>query len=206
MRSGSLGNSIGMRWAAGGCRGMRTRASGGHIDRAPQGLPATRRPAGSASSRRLEPPPMRLTHTQQLHRHPRRQPRRGRALRRPTRLPPPPEAPPDRRPPSTTTDRPTTTDQPATTDQTPPRPLVHGLTVTVTGDGAGHSEPSGIRDCSETCWAEFPAAQPVVLRADAFEGSTFGGWGWRRVRDGRRSRDVQAEPRSATDRRSALHT
>jgi len=56
-------------------------------------------------------------------------------------------------------------------------PTLFPLEVTVTGDGAGSvsSSPAGI-DCPETCSADFPENEKVVLEVQTEAGSDFAGW------------------------------
>lgn len=58
-----------------------------------------------------------------------------------------------------------------------PKDLVHSLDVSKEGKGAGtvHSEPAGV-ECGSVCSAWFLRGTPVILRANAAAGSSFGGW------------------------------
>ncbi len=58
-----------------------------------------------------------------------------------------------------------------------PRDLVHSLSVSKEGKGAGtvSSEPAGVK-CGSLCSAWFLRGTPVILRANAAAGSSFGGW------------------------------
>ncbi len=58
-----------------------------------------------------------------------------------------------------------------------PSDLVHSLSVSKEGKGAGtvNSEPAGV-ECGSLCSAWFLRGTPVMLRAVAAVGSSFGGW------------------------------
>jgi hypothetical protein len=58
-----------------------------------------------------------------------------------------------------------------------PKNLVHRLSVSKEGKGAGtvSSEPAGV-ECGSLCSAWFLRGTPVMMRADAAAGSSFGGW------------------------------
>jgi hypothetical protein len=55
-------------------------------------------------------------------------------------------------------------------------PSTYTLSVSLTGNGAVVSNPTGI-NCGTTCSAAFPANTPVTLTATTVNGSTFTGWG-----------------------------
>ncbi len=58
-----------------------------------------------------------------------------------------------------------------------PKNLVHSLSVSKEGKGGGmvSSQPVGV-ECGSLCDAWFLRGTPVVLRANAAAGSSFGGW------------------------------
>jgi List-Bact-rpt repeat protein len=58
-----------------------------------------------------------------------------------------------------------------------PKNLVHSLSVSKDGKGGGtvSSEPAGV-ECGSLCSAWFLRGTPVILRANAAAGSSFGGW------------------------------
>jgi hypothetical protein len=58
-----------------------------------------------------------------------------------------------------------------------PSDLVHSLSISKEGNGAGtvNSEPAGV-ECGSLCSAWFLRGMPVMLRANAAAGSSFGGW------------------------------